>query len=115
MNRFGLIFNRRSISVCAVAIYAVLVVLSVGCTLAHAEKIQTHHHHSEGKPSPQSAFCSWACQATSDLVTVAQPPVAVAWIEVEPQVLASDSYRPSSASPILQPRAPPSREFLRHG
>lgn len=92
----------------------VLVVLSAGCTLAHAENIQAHHH-SEGKSSPQSVFCSWVCEATSDLVTVTQPPVAGAWIVAEPPVLAPDSYRPSSASPVLQPRAPPGREFLRHG
>ncbi|MGE0643517.1 MAG: hypothetical protein AB7P24_07605 [Nitrospira sp.] len=115
MKRFGRIFNHRSIAVCAVAIYAVLVVLSAGCTLAHAEKIQAHHHHSGGKSSPQSVFCSWVCQATSDLVTVAQPPLAVAWIVVEPQVVAPDSRRLSSASPVLQPRAPPGSEFLRQG
>lgn len=115
MKRFGRIFNHRSIAACAVAVYAVLVVMSVGCTLAHAERIQAHHHHSEGTSSSQNAFCSWACQATSDLVTVTQPPVAVAWIVVDPQVLAPDSYRPSSASPVLQPRAPPSPEFLRLG
>lgn len=93
----------------------VLVVLSAGCTLVHAETIQAHHHHSEGTSSPQRVFCSWVCQATSDLVTVAQPPVAVAWIVVEPQVLVPDSYCLSSASPVRQPRAPPSRKFLRHG
>jgi hypothetical protein len=92
-------------------IYAALVVLSTGCALAHANQSQTHHHHHEENSSPQSVFCAWACQATSDAVAVVQPPAAVDWRVVEQQVLHTDSHFLSSSSVVLLPRAPPNPVF----
>ncbi|NGZ94658.1 MAG: hypothetical protein CV089_00745 [Nitrospira sp. WS110] len=106
MKRLGRIFNRISIAACAVSIYAVLVVMSASCILVHADRIQSHHH-GEGKSSSQNAFCAWACQATSDVVAVAQSQVAVAWLVAEPQVLPHASYVVSSVSTVSRPRAPP--------
>lgn len=107
MKRFRRTSLRISIAGCAVLMYAALVVMSAGCMLAHADRVQAHHHHSEEKSSPQSAFCAWACQATSDLVAVTQPPPAVAWLVVEQPVPVPDSHRGTSASVVLHPRAPP--------
>jgi hypothetical protein len=93
--------------------YAVLAVMSVGCAFAHADLLQNHHHHSEeGSSSNQNAFCAWACQATSDVVAVVQPPVAAARLVVEQQILASDLHYVSSPSAILQSRAPPNTGSL---
>jgi hypothetical protein len=112
-------FRRTSLSIsiagCAVLIYAALVVMSAGCMLAHADRIQNHHHQSEGNTSPQDVFCAWACQATSDIVAVTQPPAAVAWLVVEQQIPVPDSHRVPSASVVLHPRAPPSTVLLSHG
>jgi hypothetical protein len=96
-------------------IYVALSVMSAGCSLAHADRVQAHHHHSEEQSSPQSAYCAWACQATSDVVAVVQPPVAVAWLVVEQQISVPDSHVLSSASTTLHPRAPPIAVFLSHG
>jgi hypothetical protein len=115
VKRFKQNFYKVSIIGGLVLIYAALVVLSTGCALAHANQSQTHHHHHEENSSPQSVFCAWACQATSDVVAVAQPPAAVAWLVVEQQVLDLDSHFLSSASVVLLPRAPPSPVFLSHG
>jgi hypothetical protein len=115
VKRFSQTFHSVSIVGCVALIYAALVVLSAGCALAHADQSQTHHHHHEENSSPQSAFCAWACQATSDGVAVAQPLAAVAWLVVEQQVLDLDSHFLSSASVVLLPRAPPSPVFLSHG
>lgn len=87
--------------------YAVLVVMSAGCMLAHVDRTQPHHHQSEGPSSSQQVFCTWACQATSDIVAVTQPPPAVAWLFVERQSPVLDSHRVSSSSLVLHPRAPP--------
>ena len=100
---------------CAALIYAALVVLSAGCTLAHADQTQVHHHHSGESSSPQSAFCAWACQATSDVVSVAEPTMAVAWLVAEPQALPPIVHRVSSASFLLHPRAPPVTTLLSRG
>ncbi|MGB4068990.1 MAG: hypothetical protein WBK08_13250 [Nitrospira sp.] len=115
MKRFKQNLYKVSIIGSVALIYAALVVLSTGCALAHADPSQTHHHHTEENSSPQSAFCAWACQATSDGAAVAQPLAAVAWLVVEQQVLDSDSHVLSSASVVLLPRAPPSPVFLSHG
>jgi hypothetical protein len=104
-----------SIAGCVVLMYAALVVMSVGCMLAHADRAQAHHHHSDEKSSPQNAYCAWACQATSDVVAMVQPPVVVAWLVVEQQISVPDSHFLSSASTALHPRAPPIAVFLSHG
>jgi len=96
-------------------IYVVLSVMSAGCTLAHADRVQAHHHHSEDRSSPQNAYCAWACQVTSDVVEVAQPLPAVTWLVVEQQILVPDSHFLPSASTALHPRAPPIAVFLSHG
>ena len=95
--------------------YAALVVLSAGCALAHADRAQAHHHHSEDSSSAQSAFCAWACQATSDVVSAAEPSMTVAWLVVEQQVLPHEVHRVSSASTVLHPRAPPSAALSSRG
>lgn len=115
MKRFSQTFHRASIAACVGLIYAVLAVMSAGCALAHADKTSAHHHHTEDKPSSQHAVCSWVCQATSDIVAVAQPQMAVAWIVVEPHILVPNSIGLSSAGPVLQPRAPPAIWFPLHG
>ncbi|CUS35853.1 DUF2946 family protein [Candidatus Nitrospira nitrificans] len=104
-----------SIAGCVVLMYVALVVMTVGCTLAHADRVQAHHHHGEEQSSPQSAYCAWACQATSDVVAVAQPPVAVSRPIVEQQISVPDTHFLSSASPTRHPRAPPSAVFLSRG
>ncbi len=115
MKRFSSTLSGLVIVGCTVLIYAALVVLSAGCALAHADRTQAHHHHSEKSSSPQNAFCAWACQATSDIVTVTEPSMAVAWLVVETQVLPPDVYRISSASTVLHPRAPPVAALLSRG
>ena len=77
VKRFSRTFYSLSIVGCTVLMYAALVVLSAGCALAHADQTQAHHHHSEESSSSQSAFCAWACQATSDIASVAEPSMAV--------------------------------------
>jgi hypothetical protein len=108
VKHFGRAFHSISIAGCAVLIYTALVVMGAGCMLAHADRTQAHHDHSEGNSSPQNAFCAWACQAMSDVVAVAHPPVDVTLLVVEQQVSVPDSYFLSSASTVLHPRAPPS-------
>ncbi|MBL8051947.1 MAG: hypothetical protein JNK03_01135 [Nitrospira sp.] len=115
MKRLSRAFNNLSIAGCAVLIYAALVVLSAGCALAHADRTQAHHHHSGESSSPQSVFCAWACQATSDVVSVAEPTMAVAWLVAEPQALPPIVHRESSASFLLHPRAPPITALLSRG
>jgi len=112
VKRLSQIFHNLSIVGCTVLMYAALVVLSTGCALAHADRTQAHHHHSEEGSSSQSAFCAWGCQATSDIVSAAEPSMTVAWLVVEQQVLPSDVYRVSSASTVLHPRAPPFTALL---
>ncbi|MBX3302678.1 MAG: hypothetical protein KF693_10735 [Nitrospira sp.] len=115
MRRFRPSFHRVSIAGCAALMYAVLAVTSAGCALAHADRAQDHHHHSEGNSSAQNAFCVWACQVTSDIVMAAESPKAAARLAVAPNVVAAVPLLVSSGSTVLQPRAPPSAEFLRHG
>jgi threonine/homoserine/homoserine lactone efflux protein len=115
VKRLSRTFNHLSMVGCAVLIYAALVVLSAGCALAHADRTQAHHHHSGESSSSQSAFCAWACQATSDVVSVAEPVLAVAWLVAEPQVLPPIVHRVSSASSLLHPRAPPITVLLSRG
>jgi hypothetical protein len=115
VKRFSQTFYRVSIVGCVALMYAALVMLSAGCALAHADQSQTHHHHHEENSSPQSVFCAWACQATSDGVAVAQPLATVTWLVVEQQVLHTDPHFLLSASVVLLPRAPPNSIFLSHG
>jgi threonine/homoserine/homoserine lactone efflux protein len=115
VKRFNSTLSGLVIVGCTVLIYAALVVLSAGCALAHADRTQAHHHHSEKSSSPQNAFCAWACQATSDIASVAEPAMAVAWLVTEPQVLPAADYPVSSVSIVLHPRAPPVTALLSRG
>ncbi|CUS34241.1 conserved exported hypothetical protein [Candidatus Nitrospira nitrosa] len=115
VKRLNRTFYSLSIVGCTVLMYAALVVLSAGCALAHADQTQAHHHHSEESSSSQSAFCAWACQATSDIASVAEPSMGVVWLVTEPQVLPSAVYPVSSVSTLLHPRAPPVTTLLARG
>ncbi|MGQ0555585.1 MAG: hypothetical protein ACT4PN_06545 [Nitrospiraceae bacterium] len=107
MKRFKHNFYKGSIIGGVALIYAALVVLSTGCALAHANQSQTHHHHHEENSSPQSVFCAWACQATSDVAMAPESPKAMAWLVVESTVLIPDPLLTSSGLSILRSRGPP--------
>lgn len=117
MKRFKQGFHRSLIVGSVALMYAALVVLSAGCALAHIDQSQAHHqqHHNEENSSPQSAFCVWACQGTSDVAAVAQPLEAITWLVLQQRVLDLDSHFLFSPTVILLPRAPPSLLVLSHG
>lgn len=112
MQRSQKSFHSVWIAGCAALIYSVLVVMSVGCALAHADRAQGHHHHNEGSSSAQNSFCAWACQATSDVVMAPESPEATFWLIVEPTVLTSDPLLTSSGLTLLRSRAPPASASL---
>ena len=108
MKRFNSTLSGLVIVGCTVLIYAALVVLSAGCALAHADRTQAHHHHSEKSSSPQNAFCAWACQATADTVAEAGPPLAVKDLVSGPVEFASTGLLLSIDTSAIHSRAPPS-------
>jgi hypothetical protein len=97
-------------------IYVVLLVVSTGCTLAHAEQVSNHHHdHGKDGSSPQNPFCAWACQATADaVVAMTLPTVVTQPVDGRVDLLPHPFLRSVSFSTV-HPRAPPSILFVRLG
>ncbi|MEQ1846770.1 MAG: hypothetical protein ABL983_14485, partial [Nitrospira sp.] len=67
-----------SVTGCVVLIYIVLLAMSAGCALAHADRVQHQQHHGQESSSTQNVFCAWACQATADVGVAVGSSLAVA-------------------------------------
>jgi hypothetical protein len=106
---------RQTLIVGCVVLYAVLLVMSTGCMVAHAGHMSTQHHHGENGSSDQNALCAWTCQATTDSAATIGPPLALAELALGPADLVSRSLTSSALLYIVQSRAPPLNSFVRLG
>ncbi|MEP6934735.1 MAG: hypothetical protein ABI988_12470, partial [Nitrospirota bacterium] len=55
-------------------VYASLAVMAANCALRHVDPSNGHTHQSSHEAAPHNALCAWACQATSDVGLVTEPP-----------------------------------------
>ena len=74
---------------CTVLMYAVLVVVSASCGIAHAQQGGDSHYHQERGASAQGAVCAW--QLTSQSAVAVEPPDAAIGFVAEVVLPTTDS------------------------
>jgi hypothetical protein len=92
-------------------VYTALAVLAAGCLLSHAAHAGVHENHESQEAVPHNALCAWACQGTSEVGLVAEPPALSTGQAVRlPAVFPHRTFLSASSFP-LHSRAPPSVPF----
>lgn len=88
-----------------VCVYMALALVAPGCSFAHATPSDSPHQHSGAES--HSTLCSWACQATSDVVIISQGDVGTVWVAQSQALSAPPLLLPFGDPSSLQARAPP--------
>ncbi|MDH4088238.1 MAG: hypothetical protein OEV27_15920 [Nitrospira sp.] len=97
-----------SVAGLVILVYATLLVMAMGCVLAHADRSQSHqHHHDDQGSSTQTLLCAWACQATTDTVVAVGLPSAVVGTIIGLTDLIPSQLVLSMLSSAIRSRAPP--------